>query len=342
MKKKLLALLLVFIFVLAACSSGNQETVSFYNWGGTIKDEVLVKFTEETGIKVVYSEFDENENMYTVVKNSPSDYDVIVPSEYMVEKMINEGMLREIDHSKLENFGEINEAFLDREFDPANKYSIPMFYGTVGILYNKTKVDPADMHEWDILFNEKYKGQIWMLDSSRDSMAPGYWHLGYSANSTDEAQLEEVKDLMINQKSLVTAYLQDEIKQHMVNNNGAIAVVYSGEAREAMAENSDLDYYLPTVTNLWIDNFAIPKDAKNYENALKLIDFFSRPDIAAISGDEQGTPITKARDLEPVKSVEHFDVIYPDLEEMDEKEVYSDLGDFTETLEDAWEEVKNK
>ena len=342
MKKKILALLLVLPFVLTACSSEKQETVSFYYWGGTIKDEVLVKFTEETGIKVVYSEFDENENMYTVVKNSPSDYDVIVPSEYMVEKMINEGMLREVDHSQLENFDEIGEAFLDRDFDPDNKYSIPMFYGTVGILYNKTKVDPADMHEWDILFNEKYKGQIWMLDSSRDSMAPGYWHLGYSANSTDKEQLKEVQKLMINQKSLVTAYLQDEIKQHMVNNNGAIAVVYSGEAREAMAENPNLDYYLPTVTNLWIDNFAIPKDAKNYENALKLIDFFCRPDIAAISGDEQGTPITKARDLEPVKSIEHFEVIYPDLDEMDEKEVYSDFGDFTETFEDAWEEVKNK
>lgn len=342
MKKKLLALFLIMTFVLVACSSENQETVSFYNWGGTIKDEVLVKFTEETGIKVVYSEFDENENMYTVVKNSPTDYDLIVPSEYMVEKMINEGMLREIDHSKLENLDEIGETFLDRDFDPGNKYSIPMFYGTVGILYNKTKVDPADMHEWDILFNEKYKGQIWMLDSSRDSMGPGYWHLGYSANSTDKSQLKEVQELMMDQKSLVTAYLQDEIKQHMVNNNGAIAVVYSGEAREAMAENPDLDYYLPTVTNLWIDNFAIPKDAKNYENALKLIDFFSRPDIAAISGDEQGTPITKARELEPVKSVEHFEVIYPDLDKMDEKEVYSDLGDFTETFEDAWEEVKNK
>lgn len=342
MKKKLLTLLLILTFILVACSTQKQETVSFYNWGGTIKDEVLAKFTEETGIKVVYSEFDENENMYTVVKNSPSDYDLIVPSEYMVEKMIKEGLLKEIDHSKLKNFDEIGKAFLNRDFDPDNKYSVPMFYGTVGILYNKTKVDPKDMQEWDILFNEKYKGQIWMLDSSRDSLSPGYWHLGYSANSTDKEQLKEVQELMENQKSLVTAYLQDEIKQHMVNNNGAIAVVYSGEAREAMVENPDLAYYLPTVTNLWIDSFAIPKDAKNYENALKLIDFFSRPDIAAISGDEQGTPITKARDLDPVKSIEHFEVIYPNLEEMNKKEIYRDLGDFTEIFEDAWEEVKNK
>lgn len=343
MNKKLLSIfLLVFVIILSACGKDeNQETVSFYNWGGTIKDEVLQKFEEETGIKVIYSEFDENENMYTVVKNAPSDYDVIVPSDYMVEKMRNEGMLAEIDHSKLENFDEIGDVYKNKGFDPENKYSVPMFYGTVGILYNTKMVDPSDLNEWDILFNEKYEKQIWMLDSSRDSLGPGYWHLGYSANSTDPAQLEEVKELMSKQKSLVAGYLQDEIKQHMVNNNGALAVVYSGEAREAMAENPDLDYYIPTKSNLWIDNFAIPKDAPNYENALKLIDFFSRPDIAAISGDEQGTPVVKARELEPVKSIEHFDVIYPNMDEMTEKEVYSDLGDFTDDFEQAWEDVKS-
>lgn len=343
MKKKILALMLALVAVfLVACSGGSdQETVSFYNWGGTIKDEVLVKFEEETGIKVVYSEFDENENMYTVVKNAPTDYDLIVPSDYMVEKMANEGMLREIDHSKLENFDQIGDVFLDKEFDPGNKYSIPMFYGTVGILYNKTMVDPADMNGWDAIFNPKYEKHIWMLDSSRDSLGPGFWHLGYSSNSKDEAQLLEVKELMQNQKALVSGYLQDEIKQHMVNNNGAIAVVYSGEAREAMSENSDLAYYLPERSNIWIDNFAIPKDAPNYENALKLIDFFSRPEIAAISGDEAGTPIVAARELEPVKSIENFEVIYPDMDNMDQQEVYADLGEFTEKFEQAWEEVKS-
>lgn len=344
MKKRILVLMFVALsFVFVACSSDkNKETVSFYNWGGTMKDEVLKKFEEETGIKVVYSEFDENENMYTVVKNSPNDYDLIVPSEYMVEKMRKEGMLREIEHDKIKNFKGIGEEFLNKSFDPKNKYSIPMFYGTVGILYNKTKVDKKDLHEWDILFNEKYADQIWMLDSSRDALGPGFWHLGYSSNTKDINKLNEVKKLMLDQKRLVTAYLHDQIKQHMINNNGAVAVVYSGEAREAMSENSDLDYYLPKLSNLWIDNFAIPKGARNYENALKLIDFLLRPDIAAMIGNEQGTPVIEARKLEPVKSTEHFDVIYPDLKEMKTKEVYSDLGDFTETFEKAWDEVKNK
>lgn len=343
MKKRILAILLAALTVLlVACSSGSSDNeVSFYNWGGTMKNEVLHMFEEETGIKIVYSEFDENENMYTVLKNNPSDYDLIVPSDYMVEKMINEDMLREIDTTQLENFDEIGEVFLNKSFDPGNVYSVPMYYGTVGILYNKTLVDQADLVDWQVLFNEKYSQQIWMMDSSRDSMAAAYWHLGYSANDTDPAKLEEAKQLLIEQKPLVSGYLNDEMKQHMVNNNGAMALVYSGEAREAMAENSDLDYYLPTVSNLWIDNFAIPKDAPNYENALKLIDFLSRPEIAAMNGDEQGTVIDGAREIEPTKSIEYFEVIYPDMENMDEKEVYADFGDFTEAYENAWEEVKS-
>lgn len=349
MKRKIILTLFISSLVfLIACSkeegtdnkTSAKEVVSFYNWGGVLTDEILAQFEKETGIHVIYSEFDENENMYTVVKNSPSDYDLIAPSEYMVEKMIDEGMLREIDHSKLKNISNIGKAFMDREFDPKNKYSIPMIYGTVGILYNKTKVDPADMHNWDIIFNEKYKKQIWMLDSSRDTFGPGAWHLGYSANTKNEKELKEIAELMKKQKSLVTAYLQDEIKQHMINGVGAVAVIYSGEAWAAMAENPDLDYYLPPKSNLWIDNFAIPKDAKNYENALKLIDFLSRPDIAAKIGVEQGTPVTAAWELEPVKSIENFEVMYPDLSNFNEKEVYVDLGDFTEKFEEAWEEVK--
>lgn len=342
MKKKLLSILFAGLMVfLVACSGQDQEQVSFYNWGGTLNDEVLLMFEEETGIKVVYSEFDQNENMYTIVKNAPKDYDLIVPSDYMVEKMINEGMLAEIDLSKLENYDEIDDAFKNTEYDPENKYSVPMFYGTVGILYNKTMVDEADLNQWDAIFNDKYAGQIYMLDSSRDTMGVGYWHLGYSANSSDPQELQEVEDLMKSQKSLVKAYLQDQIKQHMVNEEGALGVVYAGEAREAMEENPDLAYYLPLKSNLWIDAFAIPKDAPNYENALKLIDFLSRPDIAAMSGDIQGTVVTKSRDLEPVKSIDNFEVIYPDLDEMDDKEIYKDLGDFIDQFESSWEEVKN-
>lgn len=343
MKKKLLALALAVIaaFTLVACSSKSGEEVTFFYWGGTIDEEVLTLFEKETGIKVKSSEFDENEKMYTLVKNSPGLYDVVVPSEYMVQKMISEGLLEELDHSKLSNLKEISPLFLDKTFDPGNKYSLPMFFGTVGILYNTTKVDAADMNEWDAVFNEKYKDEIWMLDSSRDTLGVGFWHLGYSANSKNEAELKEVVELMKNQKALVKGYLQDEIKQHMVNGNGSIAVVYSGEAREAIEENSDLAFYIPNHSNVWIDNFAVVKGTKNYDNALKLIDFLNRPEIAAMNGAFEATPVEKAKEIEPAKSLADNKVLYPDAAVLDELEAYEDLGAYVETFEAEWENIKN-
>lgn len=342
MKKKLIALFLSLITVLSltACGGSSKNEVVFFNWGETIDQKVLRKFEEETGIQVRYQEFDENEKMYTLVKNNPSEYDLIVPSEYMVEKMAKEGLLEELDHSKLDNMKEIAPVFLNREYDPNNKYSIPMFYGTLGIIYNKKKVDPKDMHNWDVLFNEKYKDQIYMLNSSRDTMSVGLWHLGYSANTTDEKQLNEAKELMQKQKSLVTAYLTDEIKQHMVNNNGAAALIYSGEAQEAVQQNPDLDYYIPPKSNVWIDGFAIPKDARNKENALKLINFLSKPENAAISGAIQASVVTKALDYEPASQEKDNHILYAPKKELEQLEVFKDLGEFTKKLEKAWEEVK--
>lgn len=344
MKKRLilsLGILSILALTLVGCGKKNDEKVVFYNWGGLLKPEVLKKFTDETGIKVVYEEFDENEKMDAKVKNSPGVYDVIVPSEYMVEKMIKEGRLKEIDYSKLENFKNIGDAYKNKDYDPNNKYSIPMYYGTLGILYNKKKVDEADLKSWDILFNEKYKGQIWMLESSRDSLGVALWKLGYSANTKKMEELNQAKDLLIKQKPLVSGYLNDEIKQHMVNGNGALGVVYSTEAGDAVQENEDLGYYVPEKSNFWIDNLAILKDAPNHENALKLINFLLRPDIAAMSGDIMGTPNIPAREIEPAKSKADNKIMYPENSQLEKLEVYKNLGDFTEEFEQIWEDVKS-
>lgn len=343
MKKKILALAMAILsmFVLVACGSSSKEKLNFFFWGGTVNTEVLTKFENETGIKVEFSEFDENEKMYTLVKNSPELYDIVVPSEYMVEKMMAEGMLEELDHSKIPNIKEIDPVFLNREFDPGNKYSLPMFYGTVGILYNKTKVDPADMDQWNAIYNEKYKGEIWMLSSSRDTLAPAYWHLGYSANSKDPKHLAEAKELAMKQKALVKGYLQDEIKQHMINGNGAIAVVYSAEAFDAIQENPDLAYYIPEKSNMWIDNYAVIKGSKNYENAMKFLDFMNKPENAAMSGAIQATPVTGAKEIEPTKEMAQNPVLYPAVESLKNLEVYTDLGDFVDEFEQAWEDVTN-
>ncbi len=339
--KRIISLLLAVIalFTLVACGKPKDEVV-FFNWGETIDTEVLKKFEEETGIRVRYSEFDENEKMYTLVKNNPSDYDLIVPSEYMVEKMASEGLLAELDHSLIPNIKEIDSVFLNKEYDPGNKYSIPMFYGTLGILYNKNKVEPQEMKDWDVLFNEKYADHIYMLNSSRDTMAVGLWHLGYSANTTNKDELNQAKELMQKQKSLVSAYLTDEIKQHMVNDNGVAALVYSGEAKEAVEENSDLDYYIPAKSNVWIDGFAIPKEAKNKENAHKLIDFLSRPENAALSGAIQASVVKDAIKFEPASELKDNEILYAPHDILETLEVYKNLGDFTSDLEKAWEEVK--
>lgn len=342
MKKRILTLLLsILTIVLAACGNNKKEnSLVFYNWGGTMHQEILDEFTKETGIKVTLAEFDENEKLYTQIKNDKKAYDLIVPSEYMLSKMISEGMLEELELDKIDNFKYINPAFKNKEFDPGNKYSIPMYYGTLGILYNKTKVDPADMDGWNAIFNKKYEKQIWMLDSSRDTLGPGFWHLGYSSNSRNKKELEEVKKLMIEQGKLVNGYLQDEIKTHMINNNGALAVTYSGKAAEAMESNKDLAWYLPKNANLWIDNFAIVKGSDKKEEAQKLINFLTRPEISSRLANLQGSPSEEGKKHEPLKTLSNNPVNYPDPKTLENQEVYKDLGDFYSTFEQAWEDVK--
>lgn len=342
MKKRIIALLLSISAIFLVSFGSPQEEVVFFNWGGTIDEAVLDKFEKETNIKVTYAEFDENEKMYTLVKSDMDLYDVIVPSEYMLEKMAAEGLVEELDHSKLPNMKYINDVFLNKEFDPGNKYSLPMYFGTLGILYNKNKVAPEDLNGWNAIFNEKYKGQIWMLDSSRDTMGPGFWHLGYSSNARDPKQLKEVKELMQKQKSLVKAYVADELISHMVNGNGAMAVTYSAKANDAIKQNpKELAYYLPQHSNVWMDNYAIVKNATNKENAYKLINFLCDPKNAAMSGYIQAVPIEDAKKIEPTKEASKDKVLYPPITVLTEQETYKDLGPFVNDFEQAWEDVKN-
>lgn len=342
MRKRILAGLLALMTVFLVSCGAPKEEVVFFNWGGTIDEKVLDKFEKETGIRVTYAEFDENEKMYTLVKSDMDLYDVIVPSEYMLEKMAAEGLVEELDHSKLPNLKYVNDVFLNKPFDPGNRFSVPMYFGTLGILYNKNKVAQEDLNGWDAIFNEKYKGQIWMLDSSRDTMGPGFWHLGYSSNAANPEQLKEVRELMQKQKSLVKAYVADELISHMVNGNGAMAVTYSAKANEAIKQNpKELAYYLPKHSNVWMDNFAIVKNATNKENAYKLINFLCDPENAAMSGYIQALPIEDAKKIEPTKTASKDEVLYPPISVLTEQETYKDLGKFVNDFEQAWEDVKN-
>lgn len=261
-------------------ASGKQVIV--YNWGDYLDPDVIDLFEEETGIHVVYEEYETNEIMYPKVQSGAIAYDVVCPSDYMVQRMIENDLLAEIDFDHVPNIKYIDDIYMDMstQFDEGNKYSVPYLWGTVGILYNKTMVDePVD--SWGILWDKKYKDSILMQDSVRDAFGVALKYLGYSLNSTDLDELEAAKKLLIEQKPLVQAYVVDQVRDKMIGNEAALGVIYSGEALYCQEENPDLEYVIPKEgSNLWIDSWVIPKTPGTKENAEAFINFLCRPDIA--------------------------------------------------------------
>ena len=213
-----------------------KKTLKVYNWGDYIDESVIDTFEKEYGIDVIYDTFATNEDMYVKIKSGGSDYDVAFPSDYMIERMIEEDMLEKVNFENIPNMKYIDDKFKNLAYDPTNEYSVPYMWGTVGIIYNKTMVnEPVD--SWDILWDEKYAKQIFMLDSSRDSIGVALKKLGYSLNSRDEKELEEAKNELIKQKPLVLSYMGDDIKDAMVAGQAALAVVWSGDAVAMKWEN---------------------------------------------------------------------------------------------------------
>ena len=283
---KLVLLVLLLVIVVAASGCGDSRPkINVYNWGDYIDKSVIDDFEEEFNIKVNYSMFSTNEDLYVKLKQGGSSYDVVFPSDYMIEKMIREDMLTKLDKNNIPNLQNVDEKFFNLDFDPSNDYSVPYMWGTVGIIYNKTMVDDV-VDSWDILWNEKYEGQIFMLNSQRDTLAVALLKLGYSMNTRNINELEEAKQELIKQRPLVEAYLGDEVKDAMVGGEAAFAVVWSGDAVAMIRDNPDLEYVIPKEgTNLWFDSMVIPSTAKNKEGAEAFINFMSRPDIAARNTD---------------------------------------------------------
>lgn len=332
--------LLLLTLILSGCSS-NKETLYVYNWGDYMDESIIAEFEKETGIKVVYDTFATNEDMYVKIKSGGSSYDLIFPSDYMITRMRDEGMLEKINLANVPNFKYIDDRFKGQDYDPNNEYSIPYMWGTVGILYNTTMVDdPVD--SWDILWNPKYSKQILMLDSQRDAIGVALIKLGYSLNSTDPKQISEAGELLKQQKPLVLAYALDEIKDKMVSGEAALALVWSGDAIYAMQSNPDLDYAIPKEgTNLWFDGMAIPKGAKNKAAAEKFIDFLCRTEIAFRNADYTGyaTPHVEARKLlDP--EIRNNKAAYPDDEDLVNVEVFVSLGEVLKEYDRVWTEVK--
>jgi spermidine/putrescine transport system substrate-binding protein len=346
MKKSLslgVILLLVASVLLGGCGRDPQNTITVYNWGDYIDKSILESFEEEHGIKVIYEEFATNEDMYIKLKAGGSNYDVAVPSDYMIKRMIDEDMLHKIDLANVPNYKYIGDRFKDLGFDPNNEYSVPYMWGTVGIIYNKTMVDdPVD--SWEILWDEKYADQILMLDSQRDSIGITLKMLGYSLNTKNINELEEAKAKLMEQKPNVLAYVGDEVKDKMIGGEAALAVVWSGDAVYMKRENPDLEYVIPKEgSNIWFDSMVIPKTSKNKEAAELFINYLCDPEIAYLNADYIGysTPHTEAIKELP-EEITNDKTLYPGPDDLSNSEVFEDLADFLPEYDRIWTEVLAK
>lgn len=350
--QKLIPVAMAVLIVIGGFIYGQKDGTSkngqviVYNWGEYIDPEIIDLFEEETGIDVIYEEFETNEIMYPKIQSGAIAYDVVCPSDYMIQRMIENDLLSEINFDNIPNLKNIGKQYLEqsRQFDPENKYSVPYCWGTVGILYNKMMVDePVD--SWSILWDPKYKDNILMQDSVRDAFGVTLKYLGYSLNSIDLDELTEAKNLLIEQKPLVQAYVIDQVRDKMIGNEAALGVIYSGEAIYTQKENPNLEYVIPKEgSNIWIDSWVIPKNAEHKENAEKFINFLCRPDIALMNFEyiTYSTPNEAARELIEDESIRNSEIAFPDLSKYDNLETFQYLGtEADQVYGDLWNKVKS-
>jgi spermidine/putrescine transport system substrate-binding protein len=340
MKFAIIIFSIIIINILVTSCGEEKVILNIYNWGDYIEPSVIKDFEKEYNVKVNYTTFATNEEMYVKLKSGGTSYDVAFPSDYMIEKMIKEDMLFKIDISQMPNYEYIDEKFKNLDYDPKNEYSVPYMWGTFGIVYNKKMVkEPVD--SWDILWEEEYKDQILMLDSQRDSIAVALKKLGYSMNSRNKKELEEAKIELLKQKPLVLAYVGDEVKDIMVGEEAALAVVWSGDAVAMMEENENLEYVIPKEGgNLWFDSMIIPTTSKHPKEAQAFIDFMCRPDVALRNTEyiEYSTP-NKGAFKELPDDWQNNRVAYPPDKELSNCEIFNDPGVFVIEYDRIWTDI---
>ena len=342
MKKIVCMVLIVCIALsLCACGGGSKVTINVLNWGDYIDPELLEQFEEETGIAVKYTTMTSNEEMLVKLSSADCIYDLCFPSDYVIEKLIAEDLLYPINKDNIPNLQNIDPRFMDLSFDADNTYSVPYFWGTVGILYNTTMVsEPVD--SWHILWDEQYSGKIIMYDSVRDTIGVTLKMLGYEINTRNEAEVAQARDALIEQKPLVRAYLTDDFKMEMINGSAAMAVCYSGDALYCIGENPDLAYVVPKEgSNLWFDNVIIPKTSQHTAEAEQFINFLCDAEVAAQNSEYIAYSTPNAAALALLGEEWSGDETYnPSQEVLDRCEVFHDLGDFISVFNDAWTKVK--
>ena len=322
------------------------QTLHLYIWGEYIGENIIGDFEEETGATVVMENFDLNEQMYIKVANGES-YDILVPSDYMIERLIQEDLLQKLDHSKLDCMDKLSDAVRGLPYDPDNDYSVPYFWGTVGIVYDKTKVDTKDLEEqgFGIFLNEKYKGDVYLYDSERDSFMMALKNLGYSMNTESEAELQEAYEWLVKcVATMDTEIVTDEIIDNMAQGRKALGLIYSGDAVYVMNENEDMGYYMPeSGTNLWSDAMVIPKNARSPELAHAFINYATDYDGAYDNSSYVGYTSANQEVIEviygPGGDYEGIDAYIPRTgNENDEVFVYNEAT--KQTIGNLWSRVK--
>ena len=358
MKKVFCVILSVLLAVsclagLTGCGSReDQITLSVYNWGQYISEgdddsiDVIAEFEKAyPNITVKYSTYDSNEIMYSKLSNGGITVDVIIPSDYMIGRMAQEGMLEELNFDNIPNYQYIDDTFKNTSYDPENKYSVPYTWGTVGIIYNTKYVDEADVTGWELLWNEKYAGKILMFDNSRDAFGIAEYLLGYDVNTTDEAELKACADKLAEQKPVVQQYVMDQIFDAMENEEAWIAPYYAGDYLTMAEENPDLAFYQPEEQgfNVFIDAMCIPTCCQEKEAAELFINFLCDPEISAANMEYLGysTPSSAAKDYMDPETA-GSEVAYPDADTLSSASSFNFLPEETSRyMESLFMEVRN-
>lgn len=343
----LMSFVLLFLMAIPTFAKEEKTVLNVYNWGEYIEQSVIDMFEDKyPNIKVNYTTFDSNESMYSKIISGAASYDIIIPSDYMISKLIKEDMLAELNFSNIPNYKYIGDAYKNLSHDPENKYSIPYFWGTVVVIYNSKYVDKADVESksLDLLWNEKYAGKILMFDNPRDSFCLALLKAGYSMNSENPQEWETAATLLSKQKNIVQAYVMDAIFDKMEAEEAWIAPYYAGDALIIQETNPDIDFYMPKEgTNMFVDSMCILKTSEHKTEAELFINFMCEPEISAMNSNTVGYATPNQKSLELLDSeITENPLIYPDYEYLaTNTDVFKSLSNETQLLQSSlWTNLK--
>jgi spermidine/putrescine-binding protein len=343
--KRILALVAVTaagLLALTGCGKKEANTLNIFIWSAYLPDDVIAEFTARTGVKVNYDTYDSNEALLEKLQSGVADYDLVVPSDYMVKILIAEKLIQAVDHSRLKNWPNLDPKFLNKKFDPDNRHSVPYFWGTTGVGYNREKLG-TDVTSWGVMFDEKYAGRILMLDDMRECFAVALKFMGKSLNETDPAALAQAAEMLKKQKALVKTYNSGDFANILAAGDVDLAHGYNGQIAEVVANEPErLAYAVPQEGGtFWMDNVCIPAQARNVDNAYAFMDYIMEPEVNAkiVNGVSYASANTPAKQFIE-KSILEDQAIYPPDEIVARCEFLEDIGDAVTVMDKYWTEIK--